>query len=224
MELTSFIGEDLAESFYNSEFKESYHSKVGPIIEAKDKFIYPSCIKERLEAGKEIKILDPFFGLGYNTGIALDYSLNINPNANVQVMAIEKDINILKQIKSIQVPKEYEIWKTILTELPEKENISYKNININLQVTDIFKVIDLLPKNFFNVVLFDPFSHKVAPEFWEERFISKVLSMLAPGGTLTTYSKLKRIEDYSNEHGYKTKRIKASYGKKHSLCIVKESN
>lgn len=58
---------------YNEEIGDIYHSVTGALKESYEKFIIPSFIPELSTAGKEIKILDICYGIGYNTKAALNY-------------------------------------------------------------------------------------------------------------------------------------------------------
>ena len=223
--LLSVIGEDSSETFFNTQYNEAYHSKIGPILEAEHKFVKPSCLKELLTNKKKIEILDLFFGLGYNTGIALDYTHKISNSPDINFIAIEKDIEIINKIKYLQVPDWYIKWQNLLSNLSRglswqtPTTIYFENNSITLHLDNVFNLIDKLPKRQFDIIFFDPFSHKTTPEFWEESFLSKVFNLLADNGTLTTYSGLKRVEKLATDLGFKTKRVQAIGRKKHSLCI-----
>lgn len=221
--LLPLIGEDGSQSFFNTKYNEAYHSKIGPITEAIHKFIEPLCIEEFLLNKSRIKILDLFFGLGYNTGIFLDTAYKITDLPIVEITAIEQDIEIIKQIKNLVVPKWYLRWKELFMKLESKNSILQKveceNVKITLHLENIFNMTDKLTKNYFDIILFDPFSHKVSPEFWSDSFLNFVFKLLAKGGKLSTYSGLKRVEKLAIELGYRTKRITPIGRKKNSLLI-----
>lgn len=217
--LIPFIGEDQAESFFNKEAKDYYHSKIGPITEARHKFVEPSCLKELLLKDKEVKILDLFFGLGYNTGVALDFAYSITQKPKIEITAIENDLEIIRKIQVLKVPNEYKMWTSFLGALAEKNYLKFDNVTIELIQKDIFEVINNLPKKYFNLIFFDPFSYKATPEFWEDSFLTCVFALLTSGGTLTTYSSLKRVEKLAINLGYGVERVKPIGRKKTSLVI-----
>ena len=95
-DLIPILCPDHSQTFFNTTFQESYHSKVGAILEAKHKFINPCEDILKNSQNKKIKILDPFFGLGYNTGMALDLAYKSCKNPYIEIIAIEKDIEIIK--------------------------------------------------------------------------------------------------------------------------------
>lgn len=218
--LIPVTGEDFSETFFNTEINESYHGKIGPLIEARYKFVEPTPIKDLISENKKVKILDPFFGLGYNSGFAILYAYEFSNSPKIEITAIEKDIEIINRIKDIKVPENYLSWKERLSMLSKSKNLAFENISIKLDLDSIHNKINILQKKYFDVIFFDPFSHKSMPEFWTDEFIISMLDLLSPGGTLTTYSKLKRVEDLAKNLGYITKRIKTPGKKKHSLAIT----
>lgn len=210
---------DNSQTFFNTSFQESYHSKVGAVIEAEHKFVKPCEDILKNAENKKIRILDPFFGLGYNTGVALDLAYKICKNPHIEIIAIEKDIEIVKEIKNIEVPDSYKQWKDLLKCFPAKDYIEFEGVKINLFIEDIFSSIPKLQKHSFDIIFFDPFSYKVAPDFWSDDFLLKIFCLLSPGGKLTTYSGLKRVEKLATENGFHIMRVPALGKKTHSLCI-----
>lgn len=217
--LTPILCPDNSQTFFNTTFQESYHSKVGAILESEHKFITPCKDILKNSQNKKIRILDPFFGLGYNTGMALDLAYKSCKNPYIEIIAIEKDIEIIKEIKNIQVPENYKQWKNLLKSFPEKNYIEFENVKISLFIDDIFNSISSLQKHSFDIIFFDPFSYKVTPEFWDNDFLLTVFNLLLPGGKLTTYSGLKRVEKLAIDNRLNVIRIPALGKKTHSLCI-----
>ena len=222
MPLLSSIGEDGSETFFNSDYNEAYHSKIGAITEAEYKFVKPSSLEKLLlNNNKEIRILDLFFGLGYNTGISIDFAYKIKNNPGLQITAIEKDLEIISKIKELKVPKWYKKWQNILYSLSKKPWVQFENINIQLHLDSIFNLIDKLREKSFDVIFFDPFSHKVTPEFWTDDFLISIFKLLDIDGTFTTYSGLKRVEKLALENNFEVKRIPAIGRKKSSLLLTR---
>ena len=219
--LVPLISEDGSQTFFNQKINESYHSKIGAVTEAEHKFVKPSCLFDLLSNDKEIKILDLFFGLGYNTGVAIDYAYKTISSPKLEILGVEADEGILNLIGDIQIPDWYRKWQELLSSLVKEKEIDYENIKMKLLVNDIFKLIDKLPKNYFDVIFFDPFSHKVTKEFWDDKFLSDIFNLLKKGGTLTTYSGLKRVEKLALDLGFSIKRVEPLGRKKHSLVVVR---
>ncbi len=219
LQYASLIGEDGAETFFNNIYNEAYHSKIGPIAEALHKFVSPVNIEKLLLEKRKIKVLDLFFGLGYNTGVFLDVVYKCSDSPLLEIIAVEKDLEIIKRIESIQVPDWYKKWQNILTDYC-RGVFPLNNIVFDLQVSCVFDSIKKLPERYFDVIFFDPFSHKTAPEFWKDNFLKSVFNLLATDGILTTYSGLKRVEALAINLGLTPKRIEPYGRKKHSLAIT----
>jgi len=210
---------DGAQTFFNSEFQEAYHSKIGPITESLHKFVKPCESILKRSFSREVKILDLFFGLGYNSGVAIDFIYNLGTNPNICITAIEKDKNIIEKIREITVPEGYIKWKELLQNLDQRDYIEYEKIKIKLILDDIFNALKSLENNTYDIIFFDPFSFKVAPQFWTEEFLLSVFKLLSKGGRLTTYSGLKRVEKLATDNGFNVIRVDAIGRKTHSLCI-----
>ena len=75
--MKKIITADNTESFLNLEINETYHSQTGAVEEALKKYAEPCQIKELAKTGS-IKILDMFFGLGYNSAMAIEIALQEN--------------------------------------------------------------------------------------------------------------------------------------------------
>ncbi len=211
---------DESQTFFNTEFNESYHSHIGPVTESFFKFVNPCEDILKHSSNKKIKILDLFFGLGYNSGIAINHSYTLSQSPNLEIVGIENDISILKEIKNIKVPDNYRFTRKILQDCSEKSEINFGNVRLNILIGDVFSFLNKLEQNTYDIIFFDPFSYKTAPEFWEENFLLQVFKMLTPGGKLTTYSGLKRVEKLALDNGFKVIRVPAIGRKKHSLCII----
>lgn len=219
--LVPVLGQDGAQTFFNTSFNEAYHSTIGPILEAEHKFVKASSIDLLLKENKKIKILDLFFGLGYNSGVALDYAYKISPSPIIEITAVEKDPKIINKISTLEVPQWYLKWRDLLSLLSKQKQITHEKIVINLYLDSVLNVLEELPKEYFDVIFFDPFSHKTTPEFWADEFLIRIFGLLANNGTLTTYSGLKRVEKLANDLGFKSEHISPLGRKKHSLAIKK---
>ncbi len=204
------------QTFFNPKINESYHSNIGPVLEAKHKFVNP-CL-DILNSKKEvIRVLDPFFGLGYNTGVLLETIKD--KNKKIEILAIEKDINILEEIKNLKVENWYENYKKLFSDFYIKKSLESPNLQLTLFIDDIFNVLPKLEKKSFDIIFFDPFSYKVSPEFWSDEFLLSMFNLLTSGGKLTTYSGLKRVEKLAIDNGFSVSKIEALGKRTHSLCI-----
>jgi len=178
-------------TYHNEEYNEAYHSiTVGAMEEARVKYVEPVNIK----SGDHV--LDFCFGLGYNTIVALKVCENIT------VTGLEKDIGILKEILTNDVPVEYKEQNEIVQKSVQNLiNKSPKN-KINLILGDAIKQIKQLPTNSFNAIFFDPFSPGKHKELWSLDVFKECFRVLKKDGKLTTYSCATWIRNNMREVGF----------------------
>lgn len=162
---------DNSVTFRNKEYDECYHTKSGAIEESFEKYAKPCKIKDGM------KVLDICFGIGYNTLAAIH-------TADVEVIALENDKEILKKIEEVKVPEElkqdYEKIKQAAKAL------SYQD-KIKIILGDARETITQLNQK-FDAVFLDPFSPKKCPELWTESFMKEIVKRMNPGAILATYS------------------------------------
>ena len=183
---------DKSETFLNEEVGESYHSFTGAVEEALKKFVEPTKIKEIAKKG-EIKILDVCFGLGYNSAMAITVALQENPDCKIEIVGLEKEIEIIKKIQEVNPEIEYYKNYKLLT----KENLSFtkENVIVKVLLGDAKEQVKKLSENYFDAVLFDPFSPKTAPGMWTADFFESVKRVMRVGAILATYSCARMVRD-----------------------------
>jgi predicted methyltransferase len=183
------ITKDGSLTYYNSDFSEHYHSISGAKEEALKKFIIPSL--EYYKIKDKIKILDVCFGLGYNSAAAIDELKKINKNIKIEVIALEKDKQILSNILENNIDFEnYDIIKGAV----KNNYFENENIKIKIILGDAIKEIKKLNDE-FDFIFHDPFSTKRMPDFWTEDFFKEEFRLLKKEGILTTYSCSRLVRD-----------------------------
>lgn len=215
MQDTKYILEktkDGSMSFINTAFNESYHSSIGAYKEALHKHVLACKIKElalerlRNQNNKEpIKILDVCFGLGYNSGVAIEKIWEINPEQEIEVIGLESDIGIIQKISELEISENYESVHKILTSLSKdihkseqgKDFLEFKdkNVNIKVLIDDARNSVKLLESNYFDAIFFDPFSPKSCPILWTAEFINEVVKRAKVGTYISTYSSSRIAKD-----------------------------
>ncbi len=211
MVLKKIITNDGSITFFNDKVGESYHSISGALEEALKKHVEPSEFLFK----KDLIIGDLFFGLGYNSIVALKKYFEINPQGRVEIFAFENDLKILNEIRNIVFPEEYLPYQEIILKTLNDKNIiskskSYKlfryetsNIIINLFLGDIKETLILVKENIFDIVYYDSFSPKKMPDFWTEDFFSLVFKTMKTGSLLTTYSCARKVRENLKLVGFK---------------------
>lgn len=199
--MRKIITADQTESFLNEEVGETYHSQTGAVEEAFKKYAVPCKIKELAKTGK-IRILDMFFGLGYNSAMAIDVALQENPDCEVEVIGIEYDLEIIKKIQEVNPPINFfQHYKKF--NLNNSENLQLKEgkVTVKILLGDARKTIKQLEDEFFDAIFYDPFSPKTDPEMWQVSLFQEMHRIMKKTATLATYSCARMVRENMSEAG-----------------------
>ncbi|PLW79987.1 hypothetical protein C0585_04840 [Candidatus Woesearchaeota archaeon] len=177
-------------TYFNPKFGEAYHSiTVGAMDEARVKYVEPADIK----SGD--KVLDFCFGLGYNSLLAIELVKDI------QIVGIEKDKGILKEILDNKPPKYDESYEKIKSAVLDTLN-DRENNNVNIILGDGLEEAKKLKNKYFDAILFDPFSPGKHPELWSKEVFNEMFRVMKKGAKLTTYSCATWIRNNMREAGF----------------------
>src|SRR3989338_6947852 len=185
MFLRKIITADNTESYLNEQVQETYHSQTGAVEEALKKYAIPTKIKELAKTG-HIKILDMFFGLGYNSAMAISVALEENPNCEIEVIGMENDAEIVSKIQEVNPPIHFFIHYKRLG----KNSLEFKekNVSVKLILGDAREEAIKLEKDYFDAIFYDPFSPKTSPEMWTEELFKEMHRVMKKTGILATYT------------------------------------
>jgi len=168
-------------TLYSSFFNENYHSAVGAISEAVEKFIKPTSLVERLKVGP-VKLLDVGFGLGCNALSAFDLA----SESGIQIVSFEFDRAVVERAKAI-----YPKWAPIYTALLKEGSYTKGNCSIRIMWGDARKSLAHLverEESSFDVIFHDAFSTTKNTELWTLHFFRQERRLLSLGGVIVTYS------------------------------------
>ncbi len=186
---------DGSQTYINQQYDEAYHSVHGAYAEALHKHVLACRIPELAKSQQQIRLLDVCFGLGYNSGVAIEQILKINPNCEIEIIGLENDAQIVEMIKDLEFPDELANYKTshqmILHSLARAQN----QIDINILIGDARETIKNLESNYFDAIFFDPFSPLKCPELWQAEFIAAVVRTAKPNSYISTYSSSRLAKD-----------------------------
>lgn len=184
---------DNSYTLYSEEYTECYHSISGALEESFKKYVEPCEIK----AG--MNILDIGFGLGYNSGAAIQKARKIT------IIALEKDVNVLKEIQKIKVPYFFEKTYEIIRKAAKTLSYKDKNIELNIILGDAVKTIKniLTIKTKFDAVFLDAFSPPKNPELWTAEFFKDIEKRMKPNAKLATYSCAGSVRRNLKEAGFR---------------------
>jgi len=122
---------------------------------------YDSFLKVKvLSISNSDRVLDLCTGLGY-TAI---HAFNRRP---AKIITIEKDINVLKLA-------EFNSWSKDLE-------------NITIVLEDLREALEMIWKNYFNKIIYDPPSFRIAEELYSESLYKRLYSVLRQDGIVFHY-------------------------------------
>lgn len=188
-------------TLFNEEYQESYHSNTGAIEETIEKFIKPCKIEEIAKKG-HIKILDICFGLGYNSLMAIEHALSSNPNCEIEIISLEKDLR-LNEIKNLNTSFKYFNIIEKLEFDPITNSFLYeeKNIHLKIKIGEAQNTIKKIMGK-FDAVFLDPFSPKKNPELWTNTIFMDIKKLMKKDAILATYSCARMVRDNFKEAGF----------------------
>ena len=186
-ELREIITKDGSISLKSDFYKESFHSHLGALSEARTKFIDPSIINRFAE--RSVKVLDICFGLGYNSALLLK---NIKRQSSSLIWyGLEIDKRPLKYALKNKLFRD--LWDQEIIDILNSILINGffrdKQIKCDLLWGDARSKIAQIPEDInFDLIFLDGFSPQKCPEIWTVEFLEKVKKKLKPQGSFITYS------------------------------------
>ncbi len=174
-------------TFFHPAYGEHFHTTAGAKSEAHRKFIEPCGIRGELETGREIRMLDVGFGLGYNAMESARLAEEVG-NGRLIITSLEKDPETAKFAESAHEGDGF--YLEILDALRKQRRWSGRFSCIDIIYGDARATLKelLIRQGKFDFILLDPFSPGKNPELWTYDFIRILAGTLADGGIIATYS------------------------------------
>ncbi|MEM9153867.1 MAG: MnmC family methyltransferase [Cyanobacteria bacterium P01_F01_bin.33] len=182
----SLVTADGSLTFYSIEFKQHFHNLHGAREEALEKFVLP-CRVPLLARQPEVRILDICFGLGYNSGVALELLYRLNPDCRVVLHALERSPDVPLQAQRMGVWSDWDFAVDWL-HLIRTGGVQTASLEAYWHGGDARQTITRVPTGFADVVFFDPFAPSACPELWTVDFFAEVARCMTRHGRLSTYS------------------------------------
>lgn len=176
-------------TLWSPEFKEHYHSKVGARAEARDTYVSPSRLTERLRAGT-VRVLDLCFGMGYNALTALQAAIESRAGARLEITGIELDWRVVRHAAQLIQPLEGDAfdWGGVLTRLAGEGQAQVGDGRLSMLWGDARLLLRGFSEGSFDLVFHDPFSTQRCAELWSVELFRELYRVLSPRGGLWTYS------------------------------------
>jgi tRNA U34 5-methylaminomethyl-2-thiouridine-forming methyltransferase MnmC len=179
---------DGSTTFWNADYKEHYHTPAGARLEAEEKYIVPSKLRERLALG-DVALLDVCFGLGYNSLSALN-AMWQDAASTLSITALEMDRRVVGAAAQNIQSREADAfdWRKTLSELYRhgKSAIGNRQSAI-IHWGDARHTVSTLDPNAYDLVYLDAFSTQRNSELWTVDFFRKLKAVMKPDGVLLTY-------------------------------------
>jgi len=190
-QFTPQLTADGSYTFFSEEFQETFHSSFGAKQEAEVRYIQPCQLQKLATRQSTIRILDVCYGLGYNSAAALEAIWSVNPQCQVELIALEISADVPRQAIQHHLLAQWQPpIPLMLTELSNKSKVSDDLLIALLLLGDARQTIkSLVDQNWqADAIFLDPFSPPKCPQLWTIDFIDLLSKCLAPQGSLATYS------------------------------------
>ena len=179
---------DNSYTFWNSEYKEHYHSTRGANLEAKNKYVLTSKL-DSFDCKNQIRVLDICFGIGYNSLCTINEI--IKNKQTVSITGLEIDKRILRHASELKFNNNRNLfnWNKTLKNLYEKKiDRLNDNVEISILLGDARQSIKKLFNKKYDLIFLDPFSSQKNSELWTLDFFKLVKRVMHNNSKLITYS------------------------------------
>ena len=182
---------------------ELYHNSAGAYEEALKNYVEPLNLPALLAKRKDITILDPTYGLGYNTWVLLNEWVQVaEPDSTLSVVAVDLDPKIFQMTPLILQSPTFDPLKLKTT--PLEHNVYYRThwdpgastisveenrqIHLDFRVGDLRQIVPQLTLD-LDAVFHDAFSPAKVPELWTVDLFQEYARLLKKRqGKVLTYS------------------------------------
>lgn len=171
---------DGSATLYHPEFRQNFHSRAGAATEAEKKFVLPARLRERLAAGKPVRLLDVGFGLGVNCAAAL------RCGGNLEIITLEYDPRVLSAARRLY--PEDSLEARLIETLASGNEFQNDNCRVRLLPGDARNTVRTLEPESFDVIFQDGFSPDCNPELWSYDFVRALAKLLHHNGVIVSYS------------------------------------
>lgn len=214
---------DGSATFFDTEYKQTFHSTNGALQEAKHVFVEAGMdYYLKNNPSKKVSILEVGFGTGLNFLVSADYALQNNIQLHYQGIETRPvpehfilSSNYSEGIKSSDIwlsyTKNYEQIYTQSTEI-----ITNITLNVSKVEAQKFESTELV-----DIVYFDAFAPNTQPEMWEHDLIAHVCSFLKPGGVFVTYSITGKLNRCLKSLNFMVSKPKGAAGKREMCRAMK---
>ncbi len=216
---------DGSNTLFSSAYNQTFHSDKGAVTESKHVFLDASGVTERLHLRQDTSVLEVGFGTGLNFFLTAD--LAIKSEANLNYVALEKDLLEAEVIQSLgferylqdsELIEKYLRFRRALMQTSNQAIFEYKNVVLTLGLGEATS--QHFAKETFDAIYQDAFSPDANPELWTGELFSNLFVALKPNGRLTTYSVKGDVRRALQSVGFKVKKHPGPPGGKREMLVA----
>jgi hypothetical protein len=221
---------------------ELYHNRAGAYTEALKNYVLPSGIESLLLTGKDLRVLDVCFGLGYNSFVLIQRLLSLlagrvkaQEKFALELIGLDQDRQIFAMIAPVLESANFadlpSHLKTAISESASKFSYSSDDqicqvscsagagglaLELELRLADVRGELPQLVRQYpqsFDLIFHDGFSPRHVPELWSIDLFKYYVELLKPTGKILTYSSAVAVRGALKALGLIVKRTAAVGGK-----------
>jgi radical SAM protein (TIGR01212 family) len=182
------LTQDGSATFWNSDYREHYHTPAGARLEAVEKYVEPSHLGARLDAA-DVNLLDICFGLGGNTLAAGAKAVQQQAHT-LHVTALEMDRRVVGQAARDIVDDEARSPlpdREIRSRLYHEGAFAASRFSVRILWGDARFTLRGIPPASQDIVFLDAFSTQRNSECWTLDFFRMIRAAMKQDGVLLTY-------------------------------------
>lgn len=213
---------DGSATVYSARYAQTYHSHHGALSESLHVFVEHSGIRERLEGGEALNVLE--IGLGTGLNLALVLALARRHRAGLRYDTWEfapLDDDVLSELRYEELDAVGpEAWATVRTLIARRDALL--DDGPSRRVTPYWRAFEPaeLEADRYDAILHDGFSPDANPELWSEGALQAMAGALRKGGTLATYTVKGSVRRALTNAGLEVTKVAGPQGGKREVLIA----
>ncbi len=168
-----------------------YHARDGARTETEAKFILPSHLAERLQAGP-VRLLDIGFGMGYTCLQAL----SLPAPHGIRIDTLEMEAEVFDEASGCHPPH------PLFAALRDHGEWESEGRKVVAHLGDLRQTLHRVPSG-VDLIFHDPFAPLVNTEAWTREIFARLAALLNPGGLLLTYSQSRIVRASLHAAGFR---------------------
>ena len=218
MILKKIITQDGSFSFYDSELKETYHSRNGALTESLHVYISQG-LDYWIKKNSKLELCN-IFEMGFGTGLNAILTRRFS-EANLKKVSystIEKFPLTQNQIKTVSLKNLSQNDKKIISSVWNKTHKITSFFSMIKIHDDFFNIKNKLG---FDIIFYDAFAPQSQPNMWDEKALRISTDLLKVNGIWVSYCAKGEVRRILQKLGLIVERIPGPPGKREMLRAIK---